>query len=92
VTTDNEIEEKAGEQSQRVTLAKCYSLTDSDGNTALFWFAIPDGMSRDQAAATQSHYGPFTSRQEVNESMRVVLLGEQCKVIEGGAWDFSHQQ
>lgn len=68
-------------------ITQCYTFSDNDGKTGLFWFVIPNGMSRDQAAATQQHHGPFASRQAVNESQRVVLLGEQCKVIEGGAWD-----
>jgi hypothetical protein len=57
----------------------------SDG--LLYWCRVPDGMTPREAAATQKVYGPFASDKEVSESQRDVLLGPQCKVTEGGAWD-----
>jgi hypothetical protein len=32
-------------------------------------------------------HGPFRTNAEVEKDQRLVLLGSQCKVIEGGAWD-----
>jgi hypothetical protein len=32
-------------------------------------------------------HGPFRTNAEVEKDQRLVLLGPQCKVIEGGAWD-----
>jgi hypothetical protein len=32
-------------------------------------------------------HGPFKTDAEVKESQRVILLGPQCKITEGGAWD-----
>jgi hypothetical protein len=71
-----------------VIFAERYRIIDSNSNSSgLFWFYRPDGMTREQAFETQQHYGPFASDAEVKESQRIVLLGEQCKVTEGGMWD-----
>ena len=32
-------------------------------------------------------HGPFETDAEVKEHQRLTLLGPQCKVTEGGAWD-----
>jgi hypothetical protein len=32
-------------------------------------------------------HGPFKTHAEVDEHQRLTLLGPQCKVTEGGAWD-----
>jgi hypothetical protein len=58
-----------------------------DRERALYWVVVPDGMSKEEAWATQRRHGPFRTDAEVTESQRVTLFGEQCKVTEGGMWD-----
>jgi hypothetical protein len=58
-----------------------------DGTHAFYWVRRPDGMTAAKAAATQEWHGPFKSEQDMREDQRIVLLGPQCKVEEGGQWD-----
>lgn len=60
---------------------------DAEGKSGLYWFVIPDGMTREEAFDTQEHYGPFATEAEAVDSQRLVLFGEQCQVTEGGMWD-----
>jgi hypothetical protein len=57
------------------------------GEHVLYWIRVPDGMSNEEAARTQEWHGPFKTDAELKEDQRVALLGRQCKVTEGGAWD-----
>jgi hypothetical protein len=57
-----------------------------DGTTALYWVVVPEGMTDEQAAETQEWHGPFKTNAEVSEDQRLVLLGPDCKVTEGGQW------
>jgi hypothetical protein len=52
-----------------------------------FWFEVPEGMTTEQAFETQEHHGPFRSEAEAEKNKRLVLLGPDCKVTEGGMWD-----
>jgi hypothetical protein len=73
---------------------------DTGEGTVLYWFEEPANFSEDDHAAmidhivtTQTHpsgialHGPFRTQAEVEEDQQLVLLGPQCKVTEGGAWD-----
>jgi hypothetical protein len=70
-----------------ITDADGVAIADADGARMFFWFEVPNGTSREEAFATQQHYGPFKTDEEVKESQRVELLGEQCEVKDGGMWD-----
>jgi hypothetical protein len=52
-----------------------------------YWVIVPDGMTRQEAPDTQTHYGPFDSEADAIKNQNVVLLGEACKVTDGGTWD-----
>jgi hypothetical protein len=52
-----------------------------------YWFIVPDGMDNQQAFNTQQLHGPFKTEAEADENQRIVLLGEQCKITDGGMWD-----
>lgn len=67
--------------------AQTYATIDSEGARWLFWFSVPENQTVEQAFNTQKHHGPFKSDEEVKESQRLVLLGEQCEVTEAGTWD-----
>jgi hypothetical protein len=66
----------------------------------LYWFEQPANFSEADAAALLDYinthkrrppsiilHGPFSTEAEVKEHQRVTLLGEQCEVRDGGAWD-----
>jgi hypothetical protein len=53
-----------------------------------YWFeCAKDFDRRDGIPPDAVLHGPFKTEAEVNESQRVVLLGPQCEVTEGGNWD-----
>jgi hypothetical protein len=57
-----------------------------DGN--YYWFEAAAGYRQgDQPPPGTQVYGPFATEAESNESQRLVLLGPQCEVIDGGAWN-----
>jgi hypothetical protein len=59
-----------------------------DGERLYYWCTAPDANTPDQEVfATSEHHGPFKSKQEAEKDKRAVLLGEHCKVEEGGMWD-----
>jgi hypothetical protein len=61
-----------------------FGVSDAEGrNLGVFWCVVPDGMTREDAMASQTVHGPFATIAEVNESQRVELFGEQCQVKEG---------
>jgi hypothetical protein len=54
----------------------------------LYWFEEPEGFAREDGLPSDVEiFGPFKTDAEVDESMRLVLLGPQCEVTEGGMWD-----
>lgn len=54
----------------------------------IYWFKKPDGFSwEDGVPSDVKIHGPFKTDAEVTESQRLVLLGPQCEVTEGGYWD-----
>jgi hypothetical protein len=70
------------------------------GERHLYWFELPDGFSAKDAKRLNDWfrglhnkgpgvglYGPFQTDAEVSESQRLILLGPQCKITEGGMWD-----
>jgi hypothetical protein len=61
--------------------------TMKDGSTAYYWIEVPEGMTDEQAAETQKWHGPFKTDAEAEENFRVVVLGPQCEVTDGGMWD-----
>jgi hypothetical protein len=58
-----------------------------DGSTVFYWIEVPEGMTNQQAAKTQKWHGPFKTDPEAEEDFRVVVLGPQCKITDGGVWD-----
>jgi hypothetical protein len=55
-------------------ITQTWRACDAEGReVGLCWFVVPDGMSREEAFASQQHHGPFQTDQEVSESQRVVL-------------------
>jgi hypothetical protein len=54
----------------------------------LYWFECPENFSLEGGLPPGvTLHGPFKTKAEVNEHQQLTLLGPQCKVIEGGAWD-----
>jgi hypothetical protein len=54
----------------------------------LYWFQCAENYSlEDGLPPGATLHGPFKTHAEVQEHQRVTLLGPQCKVTEGGAWD-----
>jgi hypothetical protein len=58
-----------------------------------YWFELPEGTTWEDWSVPRhiprgvTTHGPFKTHEEVDESQRLVLLGPQCKVTEGGEWD-----
>jgi hypothetical protein len=52
-----------------------------------YWFETPEGWTQADGLPDVEIFGPFSSEAEANESQRLVLLGPQCEVTEGGKWD-----
>jgi hypothetical protein len=61
--------------------------TMKDGSTVFYWVEVPEGMTNEQAAKTQKWHGPFKTDAEADEDFRVVVLGPQCEITDGGTWD-----
>ena len=61
--------------------------TVADGKRAWWWVETTEHMSNEEAVATKEWHGPFGSEQEAEANKRLVLLGPDCKVTEGGRWD-----
>ena len=64
------------------TRVKCFIGTD--GNGQYWWVAGWDGAD---PRPTEPPHGPFKTKAEAEENFRVTVLGPQCDVKEGGAWD-----
>jgi hypothetical protein len=68
------------------TVIKTQSLSGSDGMH--YWFEMPEGWTREDGMPEGVDiHGPFKTAAEADENERLVLLGPQCKVTEGGEWD-----
>jgi len=58
-----------------------------------FWFELPDDTTWEDWSVTRcippdvTVHGPFKTQEESDENQRLVLLGLQCKVVEGGEWN-----
>jgi hypothetical protein len=50
-----------------------------------YWYETSDNSSAPLPGRTL--HGPFKTETELNEHQRLTLMGPQCKVTEGGAWD-----
>ena len=61
--------------------------TGIDSLGRYFWYEEPPGFTGDYPPPGATVYGTFATRAECNESQRLVLLGPQCEVVEGGDWD-----
>jgi hypothetical protein len=62
------------------------------GNGMYYWFEQPEGWTREDGVREGlAIHGPFTTKTEADENQRLVLLGPDCKVTDGGmrnpAWD-----
>jgi hypothetical protein len=69
------------------------TVTLTTGERQLYWFEEPRrGRRKESHVATLSDLGvtlrgPFETQAEVKKDIRLVFLGPECKVIEGGMWD-----
>jgi hypothetical protein len=83
----NRQERRAAAAGQRkATVIKTQSLIDSTGQH--YWFVRPEGWTpQDGMPDGVDIHGPFKTEAEANENERLVLLGPQCKITEGGMWD-----
>jgi hypothetical protein len=71
-----------------VVRATTFAVVGEIGRRHLYWFEEPEGFSREDGLPPGvTVHGPFETDAEVKEDQRVTLLGPQCKVTEGGAWD-----
>lgn len=61
-----------------------------DGSTSFYWVDVPEGMTDEQAAATQKWHGPFPTDAAAEKDYQIVVLGTH-EVIDGGVmhpdWD-----
>jgi hypothetical protein len=65
---------------------KTQSFKDAGG--MLYWFEEPEGFAREDGLPSDVEiFGPFKTDAEVEKSQRLVLLGPQCQVTEGGMWN-----
>jgi hypothetical protein len=95
----NRKERRAARKLGDVIHTTTIGLTDNIGRVHLYWFEStnfsPDDLEalKDHCVAHQrpppgvTMHGPFATEAEVNEHQRLTLLGPQCEVTEGGAWD-----
>ena len=71
---------------QEATVIHTQSLRDASGQH--YWFVIPEGWKREDGLPDGVElHGPFKTAAEADENQRLVLLGPQCEVTEGGMWD-----
>jgi hypothetical protein len=65
---------------------KTQSLRGSDG--MLYWFETPEGLdAQGRCAGWSGHSRPVQTAAEMDENQRLVPLGPECKVTEGGEWN-----
>lgn len=59
-------------------------------NGMCYWFEPPDEWTREDGVPEGVDiHGPFATEAEADEHSRLVLLGPDCVVTEGGMWDFA---
>jgi hypothetical protein len=69
------------------------TVTLTTGERQLYWFEEPPDWRggippfEDILRTRVTLHGPFKTQAEVKKDIRLVFLGPQCKVIEGGMWD-----
>jgi hypothetical protein len=50
------------------------------------WCRVPnDSMTGEEVIAMGDRHGPFTTKAEAEDDLRVVLFGRDTKIIEGGS-------
>lgn len=65
-----------------------YAQTVQDRDGKLWWFECTAGWSQEDGIPPGAElHGPFNTQGEATKDQRLVLLGPQCKVTEGGMWD-----
>jgi hypothetical protein len=65
------------------TIIHAQAFTGSDGFH--YWFEPPEGWTtKDGMPEDVEIHGPFKTAAEVDQNQRLVLLGPQCTVTEGG--------
>jgi hypothetical protein len=75
---------KVGDVIHATTIA----VVDDVGHQHLYWFETPEGFRpEDGLPPGATLHGPFATEAEVAKHQRVALLGQQCEISEGGAWD-----
>ena len=53
-----------------------------------YWFETPSSTHSNSSGGTAcSLVRHYTAHAEVSEDPRLVLLGPQCEIVEGGVWD-----
>ena len=63
---------------------------EAAGTGELYWFVIPSpdySFQKDGLPPNATVHGPFKTDDEVRESQRLVLGGQDCVVKHGGMWD-----
>jgi len=64
---------------------RTYGLISAEG-VEWFWCRVPnDNMTGEEVIAMGDRHGPFTTKAEAEEDLRVVLFGADTKIIEGGS-------
>jgi hypothetical protein len=59
-----------------------------DGKGQHYWFERPEGWTTEDGMPEGVEiHGPFKTEAKAYENQRLILLGPQCEVIEGGRWD-----
>jgi hypothetical protein len=58
------------------------------GQQHYYWFECPANFRPEDGIPPNAVlHGPFNTQAQVKANERLVLLGEQCEVTEGGDWD-----
>jgi hypothetical protein len=64
---------------------RTYGLISAEG-VDWYWCRVPsDSMTGEEVIAMGDRHGPFTTKAEAEEDLRVVLFGRDTKIIEGGS-------
>src|SRR5262245_9050954 len=64
---------------------RTFGLIDADG-VEWYWCRVPnDDMTGEEVIALGDRHGPFTTKAEAEEDLRVALFGRDTKIIEGGS-------
>jgi hypothetical protein len=64
------------------------TIVDDDGQRWFYWFEKPEGLREGEPLPPDvTLHGPFKTEAELKEHELLTLMGPDCKVTEGGAWD-----